>query len=95
MGGTIDVTNALPTIKFLGANYLVVTSTQFNNDLSGSVVFNATNANNTPGPPAAWPYMNGIFGSEQPRAGFDFGYGIFNNVFTAGNGPADNSVGGA
>ncbi len=94
-GGTIDVTNALPAIKFLGANYLVVTSTEFNNDLSGSVVFNATNANNTSGTPDVWYTMNGIFGSEQPFSVADFGYGIFNNVFTAGNGPNDNSVGGA
>ena len=75
-GGTIDVTNALPTIKFSGANYLVVTSTAFNNDLSGSVAFNATSANNTSGFPDAWYTMNGIFGTEQPFAVNDFGYGI-------------------
>ncbi len=93
--GVIDKTNNLPTLKFSGSNWLVVTSTVFNNDLSGSVVFNATSSNSASGPATSWFTMNGIFGSEQPGGTTDFGYGIYNNKFTAGNGTSDNSVGGA
>ncbi|MDB5140798.1 MAG: Cadherin-like beta sandwich domain protein [Mucilaginibacter sp.] len=90
--GVIDKSNALPALKFSGTQNMTVTSTAFNTDLSGSVVYNATSANTSSNSPAAWYVMNGIFSSEQPGGVYDFGYGVFNNKFTAGNGPSDNSV---
>jgi len=91
--GVIDLTNALPTVNFQGNNYLVITSIAFNTDLSSSVVYNATSSNNVTGGANTWYTMNGIFGSEQPGGVNDFGYGIYNNDFSAGNGPNDNSIG--
>ncbi|MCC8424742.1 MBG domain-containing protein, partial [Mucilaginibacter sp. UR6-11] len=92
--GVVDVDSHdnLPAIKFGGSNNLIVTATIFNNDLSGSVVYNATPANQSADVPGAWYTMNGIFGSEQPGGTTDFGFGVYNGKFTAGNGPADNSV---
>jgi gliding motility-associated-like protein len=92
-GGVVDVTNGLPTVKFLGSNWLIVTSLVFNNDLSGSVVFDATSGNTTSGAGGTWYTMNGIFGSEQNGGVNDFGYGVYNDQFTAGNGPGDTGIG--
>ena len=91
--GIIETTNSLPTIRFLGnPTFLIVTSTVFNNDLSGTVVFNATSANTSSGGANTWYNMNGLFGSEQSGGTTDFAYGVYNGKFTAGFGPSDNSV---
>ena len=82
--GVINIASNVPTIKFSGSKYLVVTSTAFNNDLSGSVVYNASTANTRSG--SSWYNMNGIFASEIGGITTDFGYGIYNGKFTAGNG---------
>ena len=93
--GSVNLLNGVPTIIFSGPNYLVITSTAFDDDLSGSVVFNATSSNTSGGGTNTWYSMNGIFSSEQPGGTSDFGYGIYNNKFTAGNGSADNSLAGS
>lgn len=92
--GVIERSNGLPTIIFSGSQFLVVTSTVFNNDLTGCLVYNASSLNNRSGLARSWFNMNGIFGSEQPGGTTDFAYGIYNNKFTAGNGPSDNSIAG-
>ncbi|MDI6046967.1 hypothetical protein [Flavobacterium yafengii] len=90
----IERSNGLPTVIFSGLQFLVVTSTVFNNDLTGCLVYNASSLNTRSGGAGSWFTMNGIFGSEQPGRTTDFAYGIYNNKFTAGNGPSDNSVAG-
>ncbi|MDI5950168.1 hypothetical protein [Flavobacterium yafengii] len=92
--GVIERSNGLPTVIFSGLQFLVVTSTVFNNDLTGCLVYNASSLNTRSGGAGSWFTMNGIFGSEQPGRTTDFAYGIYNNKFTAGNGPSDNSVAG-
>lgn len=92
--GVIERSNGLPTVIFSGSQFLVVTSTVFNNDLTGCLVYNASSLNTRSGGAGSWFTMNGIFGSEQPGRTTDFAYGIYNNKFTAGNGPSDNSVAG-
>ncbi|MDD2675728.1 MAG: hypothetical protein PHF81_12690 [Flavobacterium sp.] len=92
--GVIERSNGLPTIIFSGSQFLVVNSTVFNNDLTGCLVYNASSFNNRSGLARSWFNMNGIFGSEQPGGTTDFAYGIYNNRFTAGNGPSDNSIAG-
>lgn len=93
--GVIERLNGLPTILFSGSQFLVVTSTAFNNDLTGCLVYKALNSNKSSGGANTWYRMNGIFGSEQPGGTTDFAYGIYNNKFTAGNGSSDNSVAGS
>jgi hypothetical protein len=90
--GIIESANGLPTIAFSGSQFLVVTSNLFNNDLTGCLVYKASSSNTSIGSANTWYRMNGIFGSEQPGGTTDFSYGIYNNKFTAGNGPSDNSV---
>lgn len=90
--GIIERANSLPAITFSGSQFLVITSTAFNNDLTGCVVYKASGSNISSGSAGAWYNMNGIFGSEQSGGTTDFAYGIYNNKFTAGNGPSDNSV---
>ncbi|QIH37458.1 hypothetical protein G7A72_00920 [Flavobacterium sp. Sr18] len=92
--GVIERSNGLPTVIFSGSQFLVVNSTVFNNDLTGCLVYNASGFNNRSGLARSWFNMNGIFGSEQPGGTTDFAYGIYNNKFTAGNGPSDNSIAG-
>ncbi|RKS93959.1 hypothetical protein BC952_1818 [Flavobacterium limicola] len=92
--GVIERSNGFPTIIFSGSQFLVVNSTVFNNDLTGCLVYNASSFNNRSGLARSWFTMNGIFGSEQPGGTTDFAYGIYNNKFTAGNGPSDNSIAG-
>jgi hypothetical protein len=94
--GVINLINTKPAVKFLGTTNLVVTTTNFNSDLSGSIVFIATSSNNKTGG-TNWYTMNGILSSEQGGVVNDFGYGIFNNKFTAGNGASgstDKDIGG-
>ena len=93
-GGVIERANGLPTIIFSGSHFLVITSTIFNNDLTGCLVYKASVSNTSIGTANTWYRMNGIFGSEQPGGTTDFSYGIYNNKFTAGNGSSDNSVAG-
>jgi gliding motility-associated-like protein len=92
--GTINVddSNSLPAIKFNGGTNLIVTSTDFNDDLSGSLVYNATIDNASSDDPSRWFTMNGIFGSEQGGDTQDFGYGILNGRFTAGFGGSDDGI---
>jgi hypothetical protein len=92
--GVIERANGLASIIFSGSQFLVVTSTAFNNDLTGCLVHKASSLNTRSGGSGSWYNMNGIFGSEQPGGTRDFAFGIYNNKFTAGNGPSDNSVGG-
>lgn len=92
--GVIEKANGLPTIIFSGTQFLVVTSTAFNNDLTGCLIYKASSLNTNSGGAGSWYDMNGIFGSEQPGGTADFAYGIYNNKFTVGNGPSDNSVAG-
>jgi hypothetical protein len=92
--GIIERANGLPTITFSGSQFLVVTSNLFNNDLTGCLVYKASSSNTSIGTANTWYRMNGIFGSEQPGGTTDFSYGIYNNKFTAGNGPSDTSVAG-
>lgn len=92
--GVIERANGLPTIIFSGSHFLVITSTAFNNDLTGCLIYKASSLNTSSGGAGTWYRMNGIFGSEQPSGTTDFAYGIYNNKFTAGNGRFDNSVGG-
>ncbi|WP_369754045.1 LamG-like jellyroll fold domain-containing protein [Flavobacterium sp. WC2409] len=92
--GVIERSNGLPSIIFSGSQFLVVTSTMFNNDLTGCLVYKASSLNTRSGGGGSWYNMNGIFGSEQPGGTTDFAYGIYNNKFTAGNGPSDKSLGG-
>lgn len=89
--GNIERANGLPTITFSGS-HLVVSSTAFNNDLTGCLVYKASGSNASSGSANTWYIMNGIFGSEQGGAVPDFAFGIYNNKFTAGNGPVDNSI---
>jgi Cadherin-like beta sandwich domain len=90
--GVIETNNSLPTLKFLGNSFFLINSTDFINHLSGSIVFNATSTNTNTGSATTWYYMNGILGAERGGGTTDFGYGIYNNKFTAGFGPGDNSV---
>lgn len=92
--GVVERANGLPTIVFSGSQFLVVTSTAFNDDLTGCLIYKASSLNTSSGGAGTWYFMNGIFGSEQPGGTTDFAYGIYNNKFTAGNGPSDNSVAG-
>ncbi|NGY38430.1 hypothetical protein FQU23_013020 [Flavobacterium sp. XN-5] len=93
--GVIERANGLPTIIFSGSQFLVVTSTSFNNDLTGCLIYKASSLNTGSGSAETWYFMNGIFGSEQSGGTTDFAYGIYNNKFTAGNGGTpDNSVAG-
>jgi hypothetical protein len=89
--GVIERANGSPTITFSGS-HLVVSSTAFNNDLTGFLVYKASGSNASSGNSNTWYIMNGIFGAEQGGAVPDFAYGIYNNKFTAGNGPVDNSI---
>jgi hypothetical protein len=84
--GNIELSNGLPSINFTGDKFLVIASTAFNSNLSGTVVYNATSANSSSGSASAWGNMNGIIGSAQTGITTDFAYGIYNNKFTAGNG---------
>jgi len=79
-------------LDFSGNNYLVITSTAFNGDLSGTFVYDGGQNNAATGTAANWHNMNGIFSSGQTGGVNDFGYGIYNNALTAGNGPVENSV---
>jgi gliding motility-associated-like protein len=88
----VDASNNLPAIQFNGGKNLIVTSTDFNEDLSGSLVYNATADNTSSNGPGGWYTMNGIFGSEQGGDTQDFGYGILNGRFTAGFGGGDDAV---
>lgn len=94
--GAVNRVNSQPAIGFTAtaSQFLVVTATAFNDDLSGTVCFNAGSANTQSGSAGAWYNMNGIFGSEQGGDVTDFAYGVYNNKFTAGFGTTDNSVGG-
>lgn len=92
--GVVERANGLPTIIFSGSQFLVVTSSAFNDDLTGCLIYKASSLNTSSGGAGTWYFMNGIFGSEQPGGTTDFAYGIYNNKFTAGNGPSDNSVAG-
>jgi sugar lactone lactonase YvrE len=91
--GTINTSNSKPALKFTGSQYLIVTTTAFNADLSGSVVYAATSANTSVGGGNTWYNMNGIVGSEQGGDVADFAYGVYNGRFTAGFGGSDYSVG--
>ena len=91
--GTINTSNSKPALKFTGSQYLIVTTTAFNADLSGSVVYTATSANTSSGGGNTWYNMNGIVGSEQGGDVPDFAYGVYNGKFTAGFGSSDFSVG--
>jgi gliding motility-associated-like protein len=91
--GAINTSNSKPALKFTGTQFLVVSTTAFNVDLSGSVVYAATSANTSGGGANTWYNMNGIVGSEQGGDVADFAYGVYNGKFTAGFGGSDNSVG--
>ena len=60
VGGTVVTTNNLPTLRFFGSQWLIVASTGFNNDLSGSVVY-GVNAAPSSGGSNTWYAMNGLF----------------------------------
>jgi len=90
--GDIELMNGIPTLSFSGNKFLVITSTAFNGNLSGTVVYKATSANTSIGSASSWYNMNGIFGSKQPGGANDFAFGIYNNKFTAGNGGGSGDV---
>jgi hypothetical protein len=84
--GSIVLNNLKPSIQFSGDKFLTITSSSFNSNLSGTIVYNASGANNASGIGNAWQNMNGILGANQTGTTNDFAYGIYNNKFTAGNG---------
>ncbi len=86
--GSIILNNLKPSIQFSGDRFLVITSSGFNTNLSGTVVYSASSANNAAGNGASWQNMNGILGANQSGTTTDFAFGIYNNKFTAGNGGA-------
>ena len=88
--GNIELANSLPTVNFGGNDFLVITSTEFNTNLSGTVVYTSSSSNNSIGASSAWGNMNGILGANQTGNTTDFAYGIYNNKFSAGNGGLSN-----
>lgn len=90
--GNIELMNGIPTLSFSVNKFLVITSTAFNDNLSGTVVYKASSANTSGGPSSSWYNINGIFGSEQPGGVNDFALRIYNNKFTAGNGGGTGDV---
>lgn len=86
--GDIVLNNLKPSLQFSGNKFLTITTSSFNTNLSGTVVYNATSVNNSSGAAASWHNMNGLLGATQNGTTSDFAYGIYNNKFTAGNGGA-------